>query len=264
MSLSLRQTQIMSAAQKAEFLAIDALSQEHGVSSQTIRRDVNALCEQGLLRRVWGGVALPPQEGNLVYRDRRVLNVDGKKKIAQLVADHVPDGASVALSIGTTPEVVVDGLLGKRGLKILTNNLNVAMVAARQADWTVTIAGGVVRGGDCDVLGEAVDQFYGAYQVDIGIFGVGGVGPDGGMLDFHPEEVASRQAIARNARRQFLVLDQSKFERRAHVRGGHIRDVSMVFCDAPLPAPIHAELMRCHVGVVIPDEARDGTNEGAM
>src|ERR1041384_7911587 len=86
------------------FQAIEALATQFGVTPQTIRRDVNHLCDRGLLRRRHGGVELPPEGENLAYPARQVLNIDAKRRIAQLVAREVPDGASLFFGIGTTPE----------------------------------------------------------------------------------------------------------------------------------------------------------------
>ena len=58
------------------FQAIDALAIQFGVTPQTIRRDVNLLCDRGLLRRKHGGVELPPEGENLAYPARQVLNIE--------------------------------------------------------------------------------------------------------------------------------------------------------------------------------------------
>ncbi len=233
-----RQLEIIRTVTDRGFSAIDALSEQFNVSTQTIRRDVNALCELGELRRVWGGVEPPPVSGNLLYAKRKIMNVTAKRQIAIEVARHIPDGSSIALSIGTTPEMVIEALQERANLKVFTNNLNVAMQASERHDWSVTIAGGSVRPGDKDILGPEVEAFFDRFEVDFGIFGVAGVTPDGGLLDFSEAEVGSRRAILKNCRKSFLVMDHSKFGRVAHVRGGHLSDVSCIFCDEPLPHPI--------------------------
>lgn len=237
-SYSDRQREIIQTVRESGFSAIESLSDHFRVSTQTIRRDVNALCELGELRRVWGGVELPPTSGNLLYAKRRIMNAEAKRLIARSVADFIPDGSSIAMSIGTTPEMVVEALQNKSDLKIFTNNLNVAMRASERPDWKVTIAGGVIRAGDRDILGRDIESFFNRFEVDFGIFGVAGVTRDGGLLDFSEEEVASRATILKNSRSSFLVVDHSKFGRAAHVRGGTLSDVDRVFCDQPLPAEI--------------------------
>lgn len=245
-----RQNQILKEVHKLGFVAIDDMAKHHNVSTQTIRRDVNILSEAGELRRVQGGADMPAQSRNLMYADRSTLNLRAKRAIADVVADHVEDGSSLAVSIGTTPECVVAALKDKSGLRIFTNNLNVAMFASGQEGWTVTIPGGALRLRDRDILGPHVEDFFARYCVDYGVFGVGGVTNDGCLLDFTDDEVRCRAAIQANCNASYLVVDHTKFGRRADVRGGDISSVSKVFCDACPPAAIATLLAKSNAGFV--------------
>ena len=256
-----RQLRIIEMVREAGFSAIEMLAERFQVSTQTIRRDVNALCELGELRRVWGGVEPPPVSGNLLYAKRRIMNVSAKRRIATEVARHIPDGSSIALSIGTTPEMVIEALQDKTDLKVFTNNLNVAMRASERHDWSVVIAGGSIRPGDRDILGPNVEAFFARFEVDFGIFGVAGVTADGGLLDFSEAEVDSRRTILKNCRTSFLVMDHSKFGRPAHVRGGHMSDVSHIFCDLPIPSEFEDKLDGTLVTIAGPSDFEDALNE---
>ncbi len=184
-----------------------------------------------MARRVRGGIQRVNMSGNTAYSWRQVLQHDEKQAIAREVAQHVPNGVSVAFSIGTTPEIICSALLDHDQLRIFTNNLNLALLACSNPGFEVTVAGGRLRNEDRDILGLGMVELFQAYRVDIGIYGVAGVDEDGTLLDFYEEEVRARQIIRQNSREKFLVLDHSKFNRRAHVRGGHIHEASKVFCD---------------------------------
>ncbi len=238
-SLEPRSQAILDKVHTEGFQPIENLAALFGVTSQTIRRDVNALCEEGLLLRRHGGVDVPPRANpNLLYEDRQILNLEAKRRIAAQVASAIPNGASLFLGIGTTPEQVAHALIGRTGLTVMTNNLNVALVLARSASVSVSIASGTIRPHDLDIVGPEAAQFFDRFKVDIAIFGVGGVDTDGSLLDFSADEVQTRLRMRANCRRSFLVLDHSKFGRNASVRGGHIADVSAVFTDAPPPPGI--------------------------
>ncbi|MBP0495245.1 DeoR/GlpR family DNA-binding transcription regulator [Pararoseomonas indoligenes] len=246
-----RQAMIAEMLKTRDFLRVDELAQHFDVTTQTIRRDINGLCEQGVARRLHGGITCPSNSGgNMSFGDRQVMNRAAKRQIGMAVARHVPDGACVSLGIGTTPQVVAECLSGHRGLKIVTNNLPLALAAAQNPEFEVAIAGGAVRTGDLDVCGPAGEELFGAYRVDIAVFGVGGVDADGSLLDYSREEVRIREVMMRHARRTFLVLDASKFGRPAHVRGGRIEDVSAVFCDAELPPAIRDRLAHSDTAIV--------------
>ena len=239
------------------FQSIDALSARFGVSTQTIRRDVNALCDKGLCRRRHGGIDVLPEGENMLYVARRVLNQEAKAAIAQAVALTIPDGASLFFGIGTTPEQCAYALLEKPRLRVMTNNLNVAAALVRNPQCEITIAGGRLRNQDNDVIAGEAHQFFSHYHVDIGIFGVGGVADDGSLLDFSLDEVHMRQELAKHCKQRFLVLDHTKFGRAATVRGGHITEVSQVFTDRAVPEPIVHMLSAANVqlNIAIPHPA---------
>ena len=144
-ALNRRQATIVQKAQVDGFVSIDGLTAALGVTPQTIRRDINMLCEQGILRRYHGGASLQTSTRNIDYSSRRELMCEEKSRIGQLVARHIPDGASLFLNIGTTTEAVAKALLGHRGLRVITNNLNVAMLLSQGQDFEITVAGGRLR-----------------------------------------------------------------------------------------------------------------------
>lgn len=251
-----RQMAIAEMLHSRDYISVEELARHFAVATQTIRRDLVALCDQGLARRRHGGIERVVQTRNLDFKDRRVLNREAKQSIATAVARHVRDGESVSLGIGTTPQFVAEALLSHRDLKIVTNNLPLAlMVGQSAADFTLAIAGGKVRHGDLDVCGHSVDAFFSSFKVDVAIFGVAGVDEDGSLLDFSEEEVRVRQAMLRNCRKSYLVLDCSKFTRPAYVHGGRIDEVTAVFCDADPPATIRRMLDQSGVQFVNTSEA---------
>lgn len=248
--LSQRQQQILAYVAERGQGSIAAFAADMAVTEQTIRRDVNRLCAQNLLRRVHGGVAAIDGP-NLQYSKRRVMNNAAKRQIGVAFAGLVADGASLAVSIGTTPELAVDALRRHSDLTLVTNNLWVAMLGCERPGWRVDLPGGTVRPSDRDILGRHVAQFFARFQVDIGLFGVAGVAADGTLLDFSDDEVEARMAIRKNCRCAVLVLDHSKFGRPAHVRGGHITDADVVICDRTPPDPIVASLVAANRRLIV-------------
>lgn len=230
-----RQARILEMVREKGFASIEHLAAHFNVTTQTIRRVVNRLCEQGLLRRIHGGVGLPVPDQNLAYQSRQGLNLEAKRRIARAVFDFIPDGVSLMIGLGTTPEYVARALTGRRDLRIITNSLSVAAAFAPNPDVEITFAGGTLRARDRDIIGDGAARFFSQYKADFGIFGVGGIDEDGTLLDFYSGEVEARQAIAANSRTSLLVADHSKFGRNATVRGGHITDPRHLFTDKQVP-----------------------------
>lgn len=255
-NLSDRQVEITALLREADFLSVENLSERFSVTAQTIRRDLNTLCEAGLARRRHGGVEKSLSAENLAYGYRQVLLRGEKQAISRAVAAQIPDGASVAFSIGTTPERVAAALLQHKDLKVFTNNLNIALLMCSNPTFEVNVAGGQVRNSDGDVLGPGMERFLSSYLFDFGIYGVAGVEGDGTLVDFSEREVRARELIHENSRTTMLVLDHSKFGRAAHVRGGQITDIAKIFTDRQPPKNIvdqvansAAELVICEEGL---------------
>ncbi|WP_152497460.1 DeoR/GlpR family DNA-binding transcription regulator [Roseovarius sp. THAF8] len=226
-----RRSAILEIAQQQGRVMVDALSRELGVSSHTVRRDLNALCEESKLRRLHGGAEFVDGSANVPYASRSVLNFDAKQRIAAAVADLVPDGATVFISIGTTPALVAQALVEKDALTVVTNNLNAAMALSENSANRIILPGGEMRLPDRDFLGVASIELFANYRADFGIFGVGGIDTDGCLLDFHEPEVRAREQIRENSRVSILVADCSKFGRRAAAVGGHLSDMERIVLD---------------------------------
>ncbi len=150
-----RQERILELCRRHGFVAVEDLARRFAVTPQTIRRDINLLCEQMLLRRYHGGAGLPSSVENLAYTTRQVRCLEEKRRIARLLARHVPDRASLFLNIGTTTEEVARALMSHTGLHVITNNLNVASIMSSNPEFEVIVAGGAVRSRDRGIVGEA-------------------------------------------------------------------------------------------------------------
>lgn len=231
MQLSLRQQQIMALARDGGRVSVDELVVSFEVTPQTIRKDLNELCEARLLTRVHGGAVLASGVANVAYEQRRAMSAEEKLKIGQLCAAQIPHNSSLFMNIGTTTEAVATALLDHQNLMIITNNLNVANILIQNASFEVIIAGGVVRHSDRGVIGEATADFVKQFKLDYAVIGASALDEEGALLDFDYREVRVTQAILSNARERYLVTDKTKLERTAPVRVGHVSQLTALFID---------------------------------
>ena len=231
-----RLTDILDLARNRGRVDVDGLSLHFDVTPQTIRKDLNDLCDRRLLQRVHGGAVYPSGVTNFAYDARRMLATDSKALIAAAAAKLIPDNASLILNIGTTTEQVAMALRRHQGLMCITNNINVANILRDVPSAEVVIAGGVVRHSDGGIVGEATVDFIKQFKVDFAIIGASAIDHEGVILDYDFREVKVSQAIINHARQTILVADSLKFERTAPVR---IADISMVdiFVTDAQPSP---------------------------
>ena len=236
-----RQQRLLDEVKSRGSMSVEGLSQLLEVTAQTIRRDLAALAQAGLLARFHGGVGLPSSTvENIAYGQRVSLNPEGKRRIAHAVAARVPNGCSLILNIGTTTEAVARALMHHDDLRVVTNNLNVAAILSDNPRCEVIVCGGQVRSRDRGIIGEATVDFIRQFRVDIGLIGISSVENDGTLRDFDYREVKVAQSIIAQSREVWLVADHSKFTRRAMVQLAHLSQVDVLFTDQPLSAQLQA------------------------
>jgi DeoR family glycerol-3-phosphate regulon repressor len=231
MFLSDRQTKIVEQAKSVGRVLVDDLAETFGVTPQTIRKDLNDLCNAQLLTRIHGGATFPRGTENVRYDARRQIAATEKQAIGIAAARLIPDGASLFINIGTTTEAVGEALADHRELMVVTNNINVANRLRIVDEIDVIIAGGVVRQSDGGIVGEAAVDFIRQFKVDYAVIGASAIDPDGSIFDYDFREVKVAQAIIANARHVILVADATKFERTAPVRLGQISQVHTFVTD---------------------------------
>jgi DeoR family glycerol-3-phosphate regulon repressor len=231
--------------------SILAFVETFGVTPQTIRRDINQLCERNLLQRFHGGAGRPVSTENEPYTERKHSFSTGKRHIGKLVADSIHDGASLFINIGTTTEAVAEALLVRKNLRVVTNNLHVAEILSGNSTFQVSIAGGFLRNRDGGIIGHTATEFMSQFRLDFGVIGVSGIDADGSLLDFDSRETQTARAIIKNSGKVLLVADHTKFGRRAMIRFGSFDDVHELYTDAEPDEPYASALRAADVEVRI-------------
>lgn len=243
-----RQLLLLEEVRSRKSATVEQLADTLGVTLQTVRRDVQRLAECGLLTRFHGGVRMPSSTvENLAHTQREILNAEGKARIAHAVATQIPPNCSLILNIGTTTEAVAKALLHHQGLRVITNNLNVAAILSGNPDCEVIVTGGVVRTRDRGIVGEAAVDFIRQFRVDIALIGISGIETDGSLRDFDYSEVKVAQTIIAHSREVWLAADHTKFNRPAMVQLATLGQIDRLFTDAQPPDPFPALLRDAEV-----------------
>ncbi len=236
--LTPRQSDILREARDNGRVTVDGLSTLFDVTPQTIRRDLNDLCESGHLQRVHGGAVVPAAAQSIAYDTRRDLASEAKRKIARHTAALIPNKRSLILNIGTTTEQVAMALRYHTDLMVVTNNINVARILQSAETSQVIVAGGVVRASDGGIVGEATVEFIRQFKVDTAIIGASAIDEDGWIMDYDFREVRVAQEIIRQARQTILVADRTKFDHVAPIRIAHLSEIDVFVTDRPPPPSI--------------------------
>ncbi len=138
-----RQNTIVALARSIGKVTVEDLAVRFEVTPQTIRRDLNELCDLRVLSRTHGGAVIASSVENLAYEARRFIAATEKHAIGVAAAALIPNECSLFINIGTTTEEVANALKDHQNLLIVTNNLNVATALYHYPNIEVILAGGV-------------------------------------------------------------------------------------------------------------------------
>ncbi len=252
-TLSVRQSEILRWAMKEGRVEVDSLADSFAVSPQTIRKDLNDLCDRNLLQRVRGGAVAGSSNQNYSYEARFLMGTEAKEAIGRTVARLIPNSTSLLLNLGTTVEKVAYALQEHSGLLVITNNTHVVNIMKDCRGIQLVIAGGEVRQSDGGVVGVAAKEFIEQFKVEYAVIGTSGIDRDGTLLDYDFKEVAVAQTIIANARKVILATDISKLDRVAPVRIGTLAQVDTVVIDKPLPEELQIFCAEHGTEVVLAD-----------
>lgn len=235
-------------------LSVNALSQELGVSSETVRRDIRALVETGAAVRVHGAVGLAGQMGEAPFDRRMRENAGPKRQVARTLAARVADGASLMLDTGTTTSFLARELLGHRRLTVVTNSSDVARTLATVNGNRVFMAGGELRGDSGAALGASALAFIRDFRVEWAIISAGAVDSTG-VVDFDLQEAEFARAVLPCGQRRVVLTDASKFTRRGFIRVAGFDAVDELVTDQPPPPDTAAGLAAAGTALVLAGDA---------
>jgi DeoR family fructose operon transcriptional repressor len=194
--------------------ALEELVRELGVSESTVRRDLDALEEQGSARRTHGGVLYAGGLPRLAEFDQRQpAHWAAKRAIAAVAAEVITDGETVLLDGGTTTYEVARLLVG-RSLQVVTNSLPVANLFASEARTDLVLLGGYVSPSNGVCLGPYANELLGRLHVTTTVLSAAGIAEEG-LFNAHLLLAETEQAMLRAGGRSIVVADSSKFGRRS-------------------------------------------------
>jgi len=209
------------------------LAQEHGVTSQTIRRDLQELESRGLIQK-GHGVALPgPGSTAIAYKDRNAHQTELKRRLMAPLAEFIQPGSTIYVGLGTTFNSIHEILRDRSRLIVATSNLGVAYACTFNTAVTLYLFGGYVRRNDTAILAAMGGGVGKTFKFDLAILGANAIDEGGAVLAHDPLEVAFVQEVIAASREVIFVVQADKFGGRAPHTIGHLRHASALItnCD---------------------------------
>ncbi|MFC5908925.1 DeoR/GlpR family DNA-binding transcription regulator [Streptacidiphilus monticola] len=197
-------------------VSVAELAQRLGVSEMTVRRDLDVLERQGLVRRVHGGaVPARAREEGAGFDTREQWQAATKEKLGAAVAELVPPGSRVLLDAGTTTVHVARHLARRAPLTVAALSLQTAVALADVPGVDLLIVGGRSRPGERSFVGPLALRTIEALAFDVFVMSIGGVHAQHGWSEFSLDDAAVKQAGLAQAARTVVVADATKLGVRA-------------------------------------------------
>lgn len=259
-----RRLAIATAIRRQPLVRAGELAHQLGVSVETVRRDLMALENQGVLERVYGGArGVPVRTFEPPVGERRLKELAAKRAMATLMVSMLSPGNTVILDVGTSVGEVARQIPWDFRGRILTPSLPVAAALDGHEGVEVLVSGGQVRRGDMALSGRQAERFVGDFYVDKAVLGSGGVHALAGLTDYYPAEVAVRQVILGHAAESYVLADATKVGHVALCKVCDLREVTAVVTDSRVTPEALAELEAAGATVLVADVDEDLDKRGA-
>lgn len=237
-----RQALILEALRYTPHLRIAALADRFGVTTETVRRDLDALSEMGLVDRAHGGAVARPMGVQPPITEREKSTVDERRRIAAVAAALVSPGQVVMIDAGSTTTQLAWQLGGQGGgLTVITNSYPVAAAMAPSRIRTI-VCPGEYNAAEGGVFGQDTSEFLKRFHANVAFIGASGLSV-GGISDVNRDAAWIKRAMIERSEKVFLLVDHTKFSVPVLEVVATLDVLDGVITDRPLPEPL-ARVMR--------------------
>lgn len=208
------------------------LMERFDISIETVRRDLDYLEREGVLRKVYGGAVVNMSlSSEPEYENRTQMHSPQKQAIAREAAKLIQPGDAVFLGVGTTVQAMVPYMKSIGKLTVFTNAMRTAVELSELPDCTVILTGGQVRSKELTLSGFPAEENLVHFNVDKAFIGIGGI-TEKGITDFHIGEAQLHRQLVMNARQSIALADSTKLGVRAMNNVCTLDQISLIITDS--------------------------------
>jgi DeoR/GlpR family transcriptional regulator of sugar metabolism len=233
------------------FMSLSELVAQMGVSESTIRRDLEILEEQGVIRRTHGGAVYVKDSPahRLAFADRQMSAAAEKQAIAKAVAEMIPTGGTILINGGTTCYQVARALTGRR-LNVVTNSLPIASLLSTDLATEVTLIGGYLYPRTGVALGAMAEQQLAGLRASQLILSCAALNEEGA---FNPNQmmVDVERCMMQVADELIMAVDHTKLSSRSVVKLCGLDAIDVIVTDSGLSAECREWLSSLKAKIII-------------
>lgn len=244
-----RQGQILTILRESGVMRNRELATLLDVSTVTIRSDIKALTQKGLVRRTYGGVAATSDADDSSFGNRASQARVAKRNIGANAVKLIGEGETILLDAGTTAMQIARQLPNDLSFTLVTTSLNVAMEASQKPKVEVVLCGGIVNPKTVSVSGHHVEAVLSEVHADRLFLGAYAVDLEKGLLERNFQGAQTKRLLLRSARHVVLVCDSSKFSAKSPVVTAPLSVLDSVITDDGLDGEIRRGLKEMSIRV---------------
>jgi len=251
-----RRQSLLDILRKQPGLRVPELALALDVSEGTVRNDLNALEEQGVLMRVHGGAVLNQQDQfqNISFVRRYQQNAAAKLAIAREAAVLVNDGDSILMDASTTAYYFAKALSERKRLRVMTNGFEVARELAQNSTNTVVLLGGVVNNESSSVTGLLSEHIIEELHIQKTFLSCSGFSLERGMTEVHLAEAQLKRKVIESSQQLFALVDSSKFGKEDLTSFARPEKINCLFTDKHLSSDWMERLIQAGIQYTICEE----------
>jgi DeoR family transcriptional regulator of aga operon len=206
---------IIKILEKENRVLITELCKTFNTTAVTIRKDLDLLEQEGVLKRTHGGAILHrPLFHGLALNEKEKLHSDEKERIAAEAVKHISEGDVIILDSGSTTSSLARMMKNLKGITVITNAINIAMELAN-SDIEIILTGGSLQKNTSTLIGPLADSILNKISADKLFHGVDGIDYELGLTTPNITEANTSRVMTKRAGEDFLLVDSSKFGRRS-------------------------------------------------
>lgn len=245
-----RRREILRRAALRGVVRVRDLAKDFHVHAMTIRRDLDALAEGGLIERTRGGAEAHPQAAAEVsYQRRADANRAGKRRIAKRALQFIREGDTIAFDASTTSLTLID-LLPGLAVTAVVPGLDAANALAT-AQIPFILIGGAFHGPARSFSGPLATSQLRRIHPDVAFFSSKGFTVDAGFTDAHLAEVEMKQQLLASTKRRIALVDHTKFGEVALGSCATLADVDVLVTDEEPPNDVLEALEEAGVTLIV-------------
>ncbi len=204
-----RQRQIFELVQRKQSVTVGYLSRKLYVSEMTVRRDLKAMAQNGLIKRIHGGAMAHNDYLEYPLAMRMHINEKEKRELAARVTAYIRDGQTIFLNNSSTCAYIIPVLRDYRDITVLTNSVPFVQMLSKYRIPCI-LTGGEYREGECCLVGRDAENFLRGINTDLAFLSCDGVAEDGAVTVRDGATAEIVKIAYKNAARRIILAHHSK------------------------------------------------------